>query len=74
MSCAQIAPAALQLPPHERENLAESPWASLADPFLLKLAEEDSAALDLAEARDREMETGEVTALGHEELMCRLRA
>ena len=73
MSCAQIAPAAL-LPPHERADLADSPWASLADPYLLKLAEEDSAALDLAEARDREMETGEVTALGHGELMRRLRA
>ena len=51
MSYAQIAPAALQLPPHDRAVLAESLWASLEDPYFISEGEDES--LRLAEQRDQ---------------------
>ena len=72
MSYAQIAPAALQLPPHDRAALAESLWASLEDPYFISEGEDE--ALRLAEQRDQELEAGAVAPLSHEELMRQLRA
>jgi len=72
MSIDQIAAEALRLPAKERAMLAESLWESLVDPF--KPAEiDDGEALALAIERDRQLETGEVQALSHEEMMSRLR-
>ena len=73
MSIDQIAAEALRLPPKERAMLAESLWESLVDPFKVPAESDDSEALALALERDRQLETGEVKALSHEELMSRLR-
>lgn len=73
MSLAQIAPAALQLPARERASLAESLWESLDDPYCLSAALSDEEALRLAVARDREIESGAVTPIPHDEMMRRLR-
>ena len=73
MSIDQIAAEALRLPPKERAMLAESLWESLVDPFKVPAEIDDSEALALALERDRQLETGEVQALSHEELMSRLR-
>lgn len=73
MSFDQIAPEALKLPPEQRALLASSLWESLEDPFDLTVDLDDDAAAALAVERDREMETGLVTPISHEELMKRLR-
>ena len=73
MSIDQIAAEALRLPPKERAMLAESLWESLVDPFKIPAESDDHEALALAVERDRQLETGEVQALSHEELMSRLR-
>ena len=53
--------------------LAESLWESLVDPFKVPAESDDNETLALALERDRQLETGEVQALSHEELMSRLR-
>lgn len=73
MSIDEIAPEALKLPARERALLAASLWESIEDPFELSVGLDDEAALILAEERDREIESGKVTAISHEELMHRLR-
>lgn len=73
MSIDQIAAEALRLPPKERAMLAESLWESLADPFKIPAEGDDREAVALALERDRQLETGEVQALSHEEMMSRLR-
>jgi putative addiction module component (TIGR02574 family) len=73
MSIDQIAAEALRLPPEERAILAESLWESLADPFEIPSEADDAEAVALAIARNRQLETGEVRPLTHEELMSRLR-
>ena len=73
MSIDQIAAEALRLPPKERAMLAESLWESLVDPFKIPAEIDDGEALGLALERDRQLETGEVQALSHEEMMSRLR-
>ena len=73
MSIDQIAAEALRLPPKERAMLAESLWESLVDPFEIPAESDDNEALALALERDRQLETGEVQALSHEEMMSRLR-
>lgn len=73
MGIDQIAAEALRLPPQERAILAESLWESLADPFEIPVVADDAEAMALAMARDRQLETGEVQPLTHEELMARLR-
>lgn len=73
MSIDQIAPEALRLPVSERALLAASLWESLEDPYDLAVGLEDEEAITLAEARDRELESGMVTAISHEEMMRRLR-
>ena len=73
MSLDQLAASALRLPPNERACLAESLWESLTDPFEIIPADE-SANVRLAVERDRQLESGEVKALTHRELMSRLGA
>jgi putative addiction module component (TIGR02574 family) len=70
MSIEQIAAEALKLSPQDRASLAESLWESLEDPF--ETGSEESAIATALE-RDRQIETGEVKPLSHEELMARLR-
>jgi hypothetical protein len=72
MSIDQIAAEALRLPPSERALLAESLWESLSDPFEGADADEVST-IQLALERDRQIETAEVQAMSHEDLMARLR-
>jgi putative addiction module component (TIGR02574 family) len=73
MSIDQIAAEALRLPPSQRAMLAESLWESLADPFETATAGGDEEIAALALERDRQMETGAVQPVAHEELMARLR-
>jgi putative addiction module component (TIGR02574 family) len=73
MSIDQIAAEALRLPPKQRAMLAESLWESLVDPFKIPAATDDAEAVALALERDRELETGKVQPVSHEELMARLR-
>ncbi|MCB1227271.1 MAG: addiction module protein [Verrucomicrobiales bacterium] len=74
MSIDQIAPEALKLPIRERALLAASLWGSIEAPFEFSTNSDDEVALNFAEERDREIESGCVKALSHEELMQRLRA
>jgi putative addiction module component (TIGR02574 family) len=69
----QIAPEAQKLPTKERAMLAASLWESIEDPFQFSVDLDDETALRLAEERDQEIESGEVTAISHEQLMHRLR-
>lgn len=73
MSIDQIAPEALKLPARERALLAASLWESIEDPFELAGDMDDEEAITLAEARDRELDSGAVSAISHEDLMRRLR-
>ena len=52
--------------------LAESLWESLGDPFRILPADE-AEDVRLSSLRDRQMESGEVRPLTHEEMMARLR-
>lgn len=73
MNIDQIAPKALKLPTGERALLAASLWESIEDPYELSVSFDDEAALNLAEKRDQEIQSGKVIAVYHEELMHRLR-
>ena len=70
MSLDQLVEAAMLLPASEKALLAESLWESLGDPFQAPLDETD--AITLAAQRDREIESGAVKPLKHEDLMRRL--
>jgi hypothetical protein len=71
MSLDQIVTEAMRLSSKEKALLAESLWESLGDPFLADETNEE-AALKLAEERDREINSGEVKAISHKEIMRRL--
>jgi putative addiction module component (TIGR02574 family) len=73
MSIEQIASEALRLPARERAILAGSLWESLEDPSATAAPMDDAAVLALAQERDQQMETGQVQAMSHEEMMARLR-
>jgi putative addiction module component (TIGR02574 family) len=73
MSVDQIASEALRLPAHERARLAESLWESLGDPSLTTSQLDEAAALALAAERDKQIESGEVQPIQHDEMMARLR-
>jgi len=73
MSIDEIAPEALKLPVRERAMLAASLWESIEDPFEFAVDFADEAALTLAEERDHEIDSGQVAAISHEQLMQRLR-
>ena len=72
MSIEQIAAEALRLPPRDRALLAESLWESLADPFQAD-ASTDANDQALAAERERELDSGAVSGLSHEQMMARLR-
>ena len=71
MSINQIASEALKLPARERTLLAASLWESIDDPSELSVSFDDEAALNLAEERNQEIQSGKVNAVSHEELMHR---
>lgn len=73
MSIDQIAPEAQKLSTRERALLAASLWESIEDPFELSVDLDDEASLNLAEKRDQEIESGQVAAVSHQDLMRRLR-
>ena len=73
MSIDEIASEALRLPPDQRALLASSLWESLEDPYQAPGAFNDAEAIGLAAERDRQIESGEVKPISHEELMRRLR-
>lgn len=73
MSIDQIAPEAMKLPTKERALLAASLWESIEDPFELSVDLDDEASLNLAEKRDQEIESGQVAAVSHQDLMRCLR-
>ncbi len=69
----EIAPEALKLPPRERALLAASLWESIGDPYDLAADLDDEEAINLALTRDAEIESGQVKALSHKDLMNRLK-
>lgn len=73
MSIDQITSEALRLPPRDRAVLAESLWESLVDPFEAPSAGDDPETIALAVERDRQLESGQVHPVSHDELMARLR-
>lgn len=73
MSIDQIASEALRLPAKDRAMLAESLWESLSDPYKLADDADDSETITLAADRDRQIESGAVQSVPHEEMMSRLR-
>jgi hypothetical protein len=73
MSIEQIAAEALRLPPKERALLAESLRESLVDPFKIPASADEAEAIAVALELDRQLESGEVQAVTHEEMMARLR-
>ena len=73
MSIDQLAAEALRLDPKQRALLAESLWESLSDPFQEADQQDEAATLALAIERDRQLESGEVQPVSHEDMMGRLR-
>jgi hypothetical protein len=73
MSIDQIASEALRLPSSERALPAESLWERLEQPFRTPCDMDNKSALSLALERDRQMQSGEIQPLSHEDLMARLR-
>ena len=73
MKIEELAPEALRLPTRDRALLAASLWESIEDPYDLAVVRGDEEAVALAEERDAKIESGEVVALSHSELMDRLR-
>ena len=73
MSIDQIVSEALRLPVKQRALLAESLWESMEDPFEGAAVSDDAAAVSLAVERERQIETGVVKAIAHDEMMTRLR-
>jgi len=51
----------------ERALLAASLWESIEHPFELTVDYDDEAALNLAEERDQEIESGRVQAVLHQD-------
>ena len=73
MSIDQIVSEALRLPAKQRALLAGSLWESLEDSFEGTPADDEAGAAAQAVERDRQIETGEIPAVSHDELMARLR-
>lgn len=71
-SAAQLEKAVLSLPPAERAHLALAAWESLeSDPSFAANPAFDPESIALAQARDREIESGAVKPLTHEEFLAR---
>lgn len=73
MSFDHIAAEALRMPLRERALLASSLWESLPDPFAGLPQYSDEEVLQTALERSRQIESGEVEPITHDELMKRLR-
>lgn len=73
MNVDELAPQALKLPGRDRALLAALLWESLESPYDSAVVPGDDEAIALAEARDREIESGAVKPISHAELMGRLR-
>lgn len=73
MTVDSIAPEALKLPLYDRIQLAASLWESIEDPYTLSADMSDEDAIALSLSRDAEVESGEVSAISHSDLMARLR-
>jgi putative addiction module component (TIGR02574 family) len=73
MQLNQLASEALALHPKDRAILAMSIWESLEDPYILPQDISDAQAVELAIQRDKEIESGKVEPISHNELMNRLR-
>jgi putative addiction module component (TIGR02574 family) len=73
MTIDKIAPEALNLPLHDRVQLAASLWDSIEDPYALSVERNDEDAIVLALSRDAEIESGKATPISHSDLMARLR-
>lgn len=69
----KITSSALQLEPKDRAALAMALWDSLEDPDLSAEDLSDEEAIELALARSKEIERGEVEPLSHMEMMERIR-
>jgi hypothetical protein len=71
-SAAQLEKAVLSLPPAERAHLALAAWESLeSDPSFAANPAFDPEGIALAQARDREIESGAAQPLTHEEFLAR---
>ena len=73
MSIDQIEAEALRLPPEQRGLLAVSLLESLENLYESPEEMDESAAIHLALERDRQIESGEVATISHDEMMSRLR-
>ena len=73
MNIDEISAEVLGLKPHDRATLAEVIWESLEAPFKLPKDISDDEAIILSKIRDREIESGKVTPISHNELMNKLR-
>ena len=72
MKAAQLEREVLALPPTERANVALAAWESLvADPAFAANRSLDPEGLKVAAARDRDIESGKVKPLSHEEFLRR---
>jgi hypothetical protein len=72
MKTAQLERELLALPPAERAQLALAAWESLvADPAFAADRTLDPEGLKLAVARDKDIESGKVQAISHEEFLRR---
>lgn len=71
-SAAKLEQEVLSLPPTERAHLALTVWESLvADPAFAADRMLDPEGLKLAAERDREIESGKIKPLTHEEFLRR---
>jgi len=69
---AQLEMDVLSLPPAERAHLALAAWESLeADPSFAANPAFDPEGIALALSRDREIESGDIKPLTHEEFLAR---
>ncbi len=73
MSIDQLTAEAMRLPAKERALLASHLWESLEDPNAANGDLDEIATLNLAAERNRQIESGEVQAISHAEMMARLR-
>lgn len=72
MKAAQLEREVLALPPAERARLVLAAWESLvADPAFAADSTFDSEGLEIAAARDRDIDSGAVTAISHDEFLRR---
>lgn len=72
MKAAQLEREVLALPPAERARLVLAAWESLvADPAFAADSTFDPEGLDIAAARDKDIESGAVAAISHNEFLRR---